>query len=404
MIRVKLCKQEGCALIRLLSRIFISDYKNTDNPKVRRAYGVLCGVVGIALNVLLFAIKYLAGAITGSIAVMADAYNNLSDAGSSLVTLIGFRISGKKSDPEHPFGHGRVEYIAGLIVAMLIIHMGLDLAGDSIQSIRSPAPVDFSALSMGILAVSVLIKLYMAVYNHSVGRKINSVAMKATAADSISDAVATSAVLVSALICRFTGWNIDGYTGALVSVLILRAGWSAAMDTISPLLGNPPAPEFVKNVENIVNSYEGVVGIHDLVVHDYGAGRTMISLHAEVPADGDMMVLHDMIDTIERRLSDDLGCHAVIHMDPVVTDDSAVSELRELVQERICQELNCSATVHDFRMVPGHTHTNIIFDAVIPLTVPRSDSALKSEICRIVKDLNETYFAVVTIDRPYLEM
>ena len=388
-------------MLRLLSRWLIADYQNYEDAKVRRAYGMLCGVAGIALNVLLFAIKYIAGAITGSIAVMADAYNNLSDAGSSVITLIGFRISGKKSDSEHPFGHGRVEYIAGLIVAMLIIHMGLDFAGDSIAAIRNPQPVEFSALSLGILAVSVLVKVYMAVYNRSIGRKISSVAMAATAADSLSDAVATAAVLLSALIGRFTGWNIDAYTGALVSVLILKAGWSAAMDTISPLLGNPPAPEFVQNVEDIVMGYDGVIGIHDLVVHDYGAGRTMISLHAEVPAAGDMMAMHDMIDTIERRLTEDLGCHAVIHMDPVVSGDNEVSELRARVQTLIQQQLDPGVTVHDFRMVPGPTHTNVIFDAVIPLNIESSDSALKSEICRLVKDMDESFFAVVTIDRPY---
>lgn len=388
-------------MVRLLSRLFIRNFENTSDPTVRRAYGVLCGVLGIALNALLFALKFVAGALTGSIAVMADAYNNLSDAGSSVITLIGFRISGKKSDPEHPFGHGRVEYIAGLIVAMVIIHMGLDLAGDSIGMIRSPEPVEFSALSMGVLAVSILVKMYMALYNRSVGRKISSVAMAATAADSLSDSIATFAVLLSAIVGRFTGWNIDGWTGALVSLMILKAGWDAAMDTVSPLLGNPPTPEFVRSVEEIVGCYDGVTGIHDLVVHDYGAGRVMISLHAEVPADGDLMTMHDMIDTIERRLTRELGCHAVIHMDPVVTDDSAVAETRGRVLDVLRCELDPGVTVHDFRMVPGPTHTNVIFDAVIPLNISSSDSALKAEICRLVKTLDENWYAVVTIDRPY---
>lgn len=389
-------------MIRMLARIFIRNSENIADPAVRRAYGVLCGVVGIALNALLFAAKYLAGALTGSIAVMADAFNNLSDAGSSLITLFGFRISGKRSDPEHPFGHGRVEYIAGLIVAMLIIHMGLDLARDSIGMILEPAPVSFDLLSMGILALSILVKLYMAVYNRGIGRKIHSVAMGATAADSLSDAVATFAVLVSALVGKFAGVNIDAWTGALVSVMILRAGWTAAMDTISPLLGNPPEPEFVQKVEEIVNSYDGVTGIHDLVVHDYGAGRVMISLHAEVPADGDLMTMHDMIDTIERRLTGELGCHAVIHMDPVVTDDSTVTELRARVLGALRQKLDAGVTVHDFRMVSGPTHTNVIFDAVVPLSVPGSDGELREKICRIVKEMDETFFAVVTVDRPFV--
>jgi len=388
-------------LIRFLARLLIRDYENTADPAVRRAYGVLCGVAGIALNALLFAAKYLAGALTGSIAVMADAFNNLSDAGSSLVTLLGFRISGKRSDPEHPFGHGRVEYIAGLIVAMLIIYMGLELARDSIGTILNPAPVRFDALSTAILALSILVKLYMALYNRAIGRKIHSVAMAATATDSLSDAIATLAVLVSALIGRITGANIDAWTGALVSLMILRAGWGAAMDTISPLLGNPPEPEFVQRVEDIVNSYDGVTGIHDLLVHDYGAGRVMISLHAEVPADGDLMTMHDMIDTIERRLSGELGCHAVIHMDPVVTDDEAVAAMRGRVLGALRQELDAGVTIHDFRMVAGPTHTNVIFDAVVPLSVAADDAALRQEIGRIVRGLDETFFAVVTIDRPY---
>ena len=388
-------------MIRFLARLLIRDYENTADPAVRRAYGVLCGVAGIALNALLFAAKYLAGALTGSIAVMADAFNNLSDAGSSLVTLLGFRISGKRSDPEHPFGHGRVEYIAGLIVAMLIIYMGLELARDSIGTILNPAPVRFDALSTAILALSILVKLYMALYNRAIGRKIHSVAMAATATDSLSDAIATLAVLVSALIGRITGANIDAWTGALVSLMILRAGWGAAMDTISPLLGNPPEPEFVQRVEDIVNSYDGVTGIHDLLVHDYGAGRVMISLHAEVPADGDLMTMHDMIDTIERRLSGELGCHAVIHMDPVVTDDEAVAAMRGRVLGALRQELDAGVTIHDFRMVAGPTHTNVIFDAVVPLSVAADDAALRQEIGRIVRGLDETFFAVVTIDRPY---
>ena len=391
-------------MVRILARMFVKDHENTSDPAVRRAYGVLCGVLGIALNVLLFAAKYLAGALTGSIAVMADAFNNLSDAGSSVITLIGFRISGKKSDPEHPFGHGRVEYIAGLIVAMLIIHMGLDYARDSIDMIRNPQPVSFDGLSMAILAGSILVKLYMSLYNRGVGRKIGSVAMAATAADSLSDAVATFAVLVSALVGHFTGWNIDAWTGALVSLMILKAGYEAARDTISPLLGNPPEPEFVEKVREIVMNSEVVCGVHDLVVHDYGAGRVMISLHAEVPVDGDLMAMHDEIDLIERTLTGELGCHAVIHMDPVVTDDSAVAENRERVQSLLKEKLAPEVSVHDFRMVTGPTHTNVIFDAVVPLDVALSDDALKKEIAALVHEMDETYFAVVTIDRPYAGM
>lgn len=388
-------------MVHWLAKLFVRDFENTSDPAVRRAYGILCGVLGIVLNALLFAAKYLAGALTGSVAVMADAYNNLSDAGSSVVTLIGFRISGKRMDSEHPFGHGRVEYVAGLIVAMLIIHMGLDFAGDSLRVISEPVPVDFSVLSLGILAASVLVKLYMALYNRGVGRRIHSVAMAATAADSLSDAAATLAVLVSALVGYFAGLNIDGWTGALVSLMILRAGYGAARDTISPLLGNPPDPEFVARVEEIVNSYGGVTGVHDLVVHDYGAGRVMISLHAEVPADGDLMKMHDMIDTIERRLTGELGCSAVIHMDPVSTDDESVAAARERVERLLRAQIDPDVTVHDFRMVEGPTHTNVIFDAVIPLHIGGSEAALRREIARLVQEMEPSWFAVVTADRPY---
>ncbi len=389
-------------MIQFLARIFIKDSSDLSNPAVRRGYGILCGVVGILLNALLFAVKYIAGALTGSIAVMADAYNNLSDAGSSLITLIGFRLSGKRVDPEHPFGHGRAEYVTGLIVAMLIIHMGLDLAKDSISMIFAPEPVVFNGLSLAILAVSILVKLYMALYNRGIGRRINSVAMGATATDSLSDAVATFAVLISALVGRFTGYNIDAYTGALVSLMILKAGYDAARDTISPLLGNPPQPEFVEHVEKIVNSYDGVCGIHDLVVHDYGAGRVMISLHAEVPVDGDLMAMHDMIDTIERRLTDELGCHAVIHMDPIATDDEAVTQARARVEETLRSQIDPDVTVHDFRMVPGPTHTNVIFDAVIPLNVTLTEAELKAGIAARIREMDPTWFAVVTVDRPFV--
>lgn len=391
-------------MIHILAALFIKDGANTADPAVRRAYGMLCGVLGVVLNALLFGAKYLAGALTGSIAVMADAFNNLSDAGSSVITLIGFKISGKRNDSEHPFGHGRVEYIAGLIVAMIIILMGFNLARDSVEKMIAPEPVAFSGLSAGILSASILVKLYMAVYNRSVGRRISSVAMAATAADSLSDAAATLAVLVSAVVGHFTGVNIDPYAGALVSLMILRAGYMAAKDTISPLLGNPPSPEFVQRVRDIVNSYDGVCGIHDLVVHDYGAGRVMISLHAEVPADGDLMQLHDMIDTIERRLSRELSCQAVIHMDPIATDDLAVASMRGRVQQLLQEQLDPGVTVHDFRMVTGPTHTNVIFDVLVPMELPRSDAELKAQAAEIVSRMDETYFAVVTIDRPYGSM
>ena len=389
-------------MLRLLAGIFIRRHDDYKDPAVRRAYGVLCGAVGIALNVLLFAAKAFAGALTGSIAITADAFNNLSDAGSSVITLLGFKISGRKADSEHPFGHGLAENVAGLIVAIVIILMGFDLAKSSLEKIFSPEPVTFHMASVYILCASILVKLYMCLYNRRIGAKIDSAAMRATAMDSLSDACATLAVLASTLVARFTGLNIDGYAGALVALMILWAGYTAARDTISPLLGCAPDPQLVRRIREIVKEYREVIGVHDLIVHQYGAGNLMVSLHAEVPADGDMNELHDVIDTIEQRLKRELNCHAVIHMDPLDTNDTLICETRAKVQEAICATLDAPVTIHDFRMVTGPTHTNVIFDAVIPNELSISDEQARREIVRAVGALPGHYNAVVTIDKPYL--
>ena len=387
-------------MISILSRIFIKNHADTSDPGVRRAYGVLCGAVGIFLNVLLFAAKYLAGTLTGSIAIVADAFNNLSDAGSSIITLLGFKLAAKKPDRDHPYGHGRFECIAGLVVSFVILMMGFDLAKSSVTKIFHPEAVDFSILSICILTGSILVKLYMSLYNRSVGKRINSAAVLATATDSLSDVCATSMVLAATLIARFTGLNIDGWAGAIVSLVILWAGYNAAKDTIDPLLGQAPDPEFVQRIADIVNRYPEVVGIHDLAVHDYGAGRVMISLHAEVPSSGDIMALHDVIDTIERDLQDELNCSAVIHMDPISTDDALITSTRELLKNRIHEAISPDVSIHDFRMVPGPTHTNVIFDAVVPYEFPQSDEQVREEISKLVRALEGDYFAVVTIDHP----
>ena len=387
-------------MISILSRIFIKNHADTSDPGVRRAYGVLCGAVGIFLNVLLFAAKYLAGTLTGSIAIVADAFNNLSDAGSSIITLLGFKLAAKKPDRDHPYGHGRFECIAGLVVSFVILMMGFDLAKTSVTKIIHPEAVDFSILSICILIGSILVKLYMALYNRAVGKRISSAAVLATATDSLSDVCATTMVLAATLIARFTGVNIDGWAGAIVSLVILWAGYNAAKDTIDPLLGQAPDPEFVQRIADIVNRYPDVVGIHDLAVHDYGAGRVMISLHAEVPSSGDIMALHDVIDTIERDLQEELNCSAVIHMDPISTDDQLITSTRELLKERIHEALSPDISIHDFRMVPGPTHTNVIFDAVVPYDFPRSDAQVQAEISSLVRAIEGDYFAVVTIDHP----
>lgn len=389
-------------MVRLLVKLFVKNSEQTDDPGVREAYGTLSGVVGIVLNLLLFAAKYIAGTIARSIAITADAFNNLSDAGSSLITLFGFKLAGQKPHSDHPFGHGRWEYIAGLIVSLLIIMMGFSLAKESVGKIFNPEAVEFSWLSAGILAASVLVKLYMNFYNRSLGKKINSVAMLATATDSLSDAVATSVVLLSMVVAKLTGLRIDGYTGTLVALMILWAGIKAAKETISPLLGVPPEPEFIAKITDIVRSYDIVTGIHDMVIHDYGAGRRMISLHAEVPASGDIMETHDAIDLIERELAEKLNCHAVIHMDPVATDDELVQTTRRKVLDAIHARLGDDISIHDFRMVPGPTHTNVIFDAVLSLDRKMDADETKRQIEQIVREMDGNYNAVVNIDISYV--
>ena len=389
-------------MIRLLSRWLIPDRDNVSSPAVRRAYGTLCGAVGIALNILLFIGKFFAGQLSGSIAVTADAFNNLSDAGSSAVTLLGFRLAGKKPDTDHPFGHGRIEYISGLIVAGLILLMGVELAKSSFDKILHPEAVTFSLMAIAIMAASVCVKVYMWLYNRAVGRKIKSAAMEATATDSLSDTVSTLAVLLAMLIGKWTGLAVDGYVGLVVALFILFSAYKAAKETLSPLLGQAPDPELVREIRDIVMAHSTVQGVHDLVVHDYGPGRCMISLHAEVPAHGDILEMHDVIDNIEKELAEKLRCQAVIHMDPIVTDDASVGALRRQVAEAV-KQVDPGMTIHDFRLVRGSTHTNLIFDAVLPFSSGKTPEQAAREIRGLVKALDSTYFAVVTVEHSYTE-
>ena len=388
-------------MIEFLARVFIRHRDTLSPSALRQAYGQLCGAVGIGLNLLLFAGKLFAGTISGSIAITADAFNNLSDAGSSVVTLLGFRLAGRKPDPEHPFGHGRMEYISGLAVAGLILLMGVELGKSSLKKILSPEEIVSSPLVLAILAVSVAVKLYMFYYNRSIGRKIKSAAMSATATDSLSDAVSTTAVLIATLVGQFTGLNIDGWVGLLVALFILFSAYKAAKETLSPLLGQTPDPEFVDRIEQIVLSYPEVLNIHDLIVHDYGPGRMMISLHAEVSADGDLLQLHDVIDNAEHRLKKELGCMAVIHMDPIITNDAHTDALRMAVAEKV-KSIDPRLTIHDFRTVPGPTHTNLIFDVVVPYDVKLTADEVRRRIGALVKELDENYFAVVQVDNSYV--
>ena len=386
-------------MISLLARLFLKP-EGRDEAALRKGYGILCGAVGIGLNVLLFAGKFFAGTLSGSIAITADAFNNLSDAGSSFVTLLGFQLAGQKPDSDHPFGHGRIEYLSGLAVAMLIILMGFELAKSSLDKILHPAPVDSSWLVIAILCVSICVKLYMSFYNRSLGKKLNAPAMLATAADSLSDSIATTAVLIATLVGRFSGLMIDGWCGILVAAFILWSGFNAAKDTVNPLLGTPPTHEFVNQIKELVMAHPGIIGIHDLIVHDYGPGRVMISLHAEVSASENVLELHDEIDNVESELREKLGCEAVIHMDPVVTDDGVTEETRE----RVAALVHCiddAINIHDFRMVAGPSHTNVIFDAVVPYGFRLTDSEVEEKIKTAVRTLDGNYFAVVKVERSY---
>lgn len=387
-------------MISLLARLFIPDRHNYADAGVRRAWGVLCSLSGIALGVLLFAAKYLAGALSGSVAVTADAVNSLSDAGSSLITLLGFRLAGKRPDSDHPFGHGRIEYLSGVAVSAVIIAVGLELGRSSVMKILSPGEINASPAAMLALAASIGVKFYMYRYNRAVGGRIGSPAMSAAAADSLSDCAATGAVLLSMLSAGYLGVNVDGWCGAGVSLFIMYSGLRAAADALSPLLGRAPDPAFVRSVRDIVMSRPEVVNVHDIVVHDYGPGRLMVSLHAEVPGDGDIYELHDAIDTAEYELGKRLGCEAVIHMDPISVDDGKVAEMRARL-ERALREVDGRVTIHDFRIVDGPTHTNVIFDALLPADLPERDEDVKRRLEEIVRSLWENSHPKVHIDRDY---
>ncbi len=390
--------QRSDTLISLLSKIFIREPETLTSAEQRSRFGSLCGALGIFLNLLLFAGKLFVGLMSGAISAIADAFNNLTDAGSSLITLLGFRLASQKPDPDHPFGHGRFEYISGLVVSLIILLVGFELGKSSLEKIISPETVTFSAVSAMILAVSVLVKLYMAYYNRTIGKKIDSPAMLATSVDSLSDAVATSTVLVCMVISHFTSVQIDAYCGLAVSAFILFSGFRSAKETISPLLGQPPTEELVSEIERIVKSYAIVSGIHDLVVHDYGPGRLMVSLHAEVPANGDLLELHDVIDNAEKELNRLLGCEAVIHMDPIQKGDAYVEETRAKI-ETLIRILDESISIHDFRMVIGATHTNVLFDAVIPYSLKLSEAEAKKKIGALVQTIDPAFCPVIQIDQ-----
>lgn len=390
-------------MIEQLIRLGVRDPRNTTDPYTREQYGRLAGLVGVASNVLLFLIKFTAGLLFGSISVMADAVNNLSDAGSSVITLIGFKLSGKPADAEHPYGHARMEYITGLAVSFIIILIGLQLIKGSVEKIFRPEDIQFSWLTVGVLVVSILIKLWQSRFNREIGQRINSTALQATAADSMGDVLATSAVLLSTLIARFTGLQLDGWMGAAVAVFITVAGIRLVGETIDPLLGMAPTPEMVKALSDEILSYEGVIGLHDLVVHNYGPDRCFASVHVEVSAKQDILVSHDIIDNIEHDVQGKMGIHLVIHLDPIVTDDPYTTQLYHEVKALV-KGLSPQLSIHDFRLVVGPTHTNILFDVLVPADYPDSDRVVSSQVCAAVKEKYPGNYPVITVDRNYTSM
>ena len=387
-------------MIQLIVRTFVKNYKDVENHHVREAYGKLAGIVGIISNIILFIIKFTVGILFKSISVTADAVNNLSDAGSSIITLIGFKLSGKPADAKHPYGHARMEYITGLVVSFIIILLGVELTKNSFDKVLHPEESVFSYLTIFVLIISVLMKLWQGMFNKKVGKTIHSTAIEATAADSINDVVATSAVLLSTIIAKWTGIHLDGYMGVLVAVFILVSGVKMIGETINPLLGMAPDQEMVDHINQKIMSYDTVLGIHDLVVHNYGPQRCFASVHVEVPASQDILISHDIIDNIERDFAKDMDIHLVVHLDPIVTDDETTNLLKAQVKH-IVKDISPDLSIHDFRAVIGVSHTNLIFDVCVPFSVKMSDAEITGMISRKVKEIDPTYYTVIVVDRSY---
>ena len=368
---------------------------------LRRRYGIICGCAGIFFNLLLFAFKLFAGSISGSVAIIADSFNNLSDAATAAVTLCGFMLAGRKADSEHPFGHGRIEYICATAVSLAILLVGFELLKASVMKILHPEATVFNRYVLIILVLSIAVKLYMAFYNKKCGEKINAPSLVAVSRDSFSDCIATGAVLLCAVFMHFTKINADGFVGMVVSLLIMWTGIKSVHETISPLLGSAPDPAFVKEIEEIVNSSPETLGIHDLVVHDYGPEKLFVSLHMEVDGSKDLFVLHDAVDLTEREIAEKMHCEAIIHMDPIDTKNPVRNELFEKLKT-IAREIDETVTVHDFRMVPGPTHTNLIFDVVLsPKLFPEGEK-IAAQIDAEIKKIDESYFTVITVESSYV--
>ena len=388
-------------MTQFLIRCFIKRPDDVKDAAVRTAYGNLASLVGMACNILLCIGKLLAGTLFGSIAIMADALNNLSDASSNVVSLIGFRLAAKAPDAEHPYGHARYEYLAGLVVSVTILAIGLSLLKESALKVLHPTPVAFSWLSIGVLAASILVKLWLSGFNRVVGKKIDSETLMATAADSRNDVLTTGAVLLSTILCSLTGYGIiDGIMGVGVAAFILWSGWGLVMDTLSPLLGESPSPELVEHIERTVMSYPGVLGMHDLMVHDYGPGHQFASLHVEFPAETDPLTAHDVIDNIENDFLKKDRLQVTIHYDPIVTADASVGVLRARLQEH-ARQLDPQLSIHDLRIVPGDSHTNVLFDLVFPAGYTGDIDQMLAKMCQFVKEQDPKYCCVVKVEQSY---
>ena len=388
-------------MTELLIRLFVRDYRNMDRPEVRERYGKFSGIVGIVSNLLLFVMKAVTGFVTGSISIVADAVNNLSDSASSVITLVGFKLSGKPADQEHPYGHARIEYISGLIVSFLILLLGVQLLQESAGKIFAPEEAAFSPVAVVVLVVSCLIKTWQCLFYRKVGRRISSPTIEATAADSRSDVFSTLAVLLGLVISRLTGFNLDGYMGVAVALLILWTGVKVVKETSDPLLGTAPAREVVDDIYRTILSYDGILGLHDLNVHMYGEGRTFASVHCEVDAHEDILASHDLVDNIERDFLKQKNILLVIHMDPIVVDDAPTNALREQVRE-VLRGISPEITMHDFRVVWGKTHSNVLFDVCVPFGFRYTDAALLDEIANGIYMLGKNYVPVVTVDHSYV--
>ncbi len=388
-------------MIRFLVKKCIRNADDVGNKDVRAAYGVLAGVLGIFCNAFLFVLKLVIGALMNSIAITSDAFNNLSDMGTSLVALFGAKLSNRRADKEHPFGHGRFEYVAALIVAMIIVVVGVELFRGALDKVLNPTPVVFSWIPMAILAASMLVKVWMFSYNRYLGKRISSNVLKAASTDSLNDVISTAAIIVGTAIGAHVNAPVDGAIGIAVSVLVIIAGIRIAKDTVGVLLGNPPAPETVEEISSIILRTEGIVGVHDLIVHDYGPGRSMASVHAEVPDDSDMVHVHEIIDALELKIEDELGIHMVIHMDPISVNNERVSEMRQQVTALVLAE-NPSFSIHDFRITDGEDRINLIFDLVVPfeLSQAETDESLK-RIEEGIRALDGRFRSVIKVDRAY---